>query len=307
MQKVAVIQSASVPFDADASTSKAERFIEEAATQGAKLVVFPEAFIGGYPKGSAFGAVVGFRTPRGRKEFLRYSNGAVSLDGPEVGRLVQSSRDHNVSLVVGVVERAGDTLYCTALLISPADGLVGKHRKLMPTGTERLVWGFGDGSTLDTMDTPVGKVGSVICWENYMPLMRQAMYAKGTQIYCAPTADDRPAWQSSMTHIALEGRVFVLSACQYLTRDDFPEDHPVDFEPPNGDILLRGGSIIVDPLGQVLAGPVFDEETILYADIDLDEKTKGHLDFDAVGHYARPDVFSLTVNTEPMDPVTFQN
>lgn len=305
MQKVAVVQSASVPFDADASTTKAEKIVAEAASNGAKLVVFPEAFIGGYPKGTAFGAAIGFRTPRGRQEFARYSNGAISLDGPEVTRLVQASSEQNVSLVVGVIERAGDTLYCTALLISPEHGLVGNHRKLMPTGTERLVWGFGDGSTLDTMESPVGTVGSVICWENYMPLLRQAMYAKGVQIYCAPTADDRPTWQSTMTHIALEGRVFVLSACQYLTRDAFPDDHPMDFDPPNGDVLMRGGSVIIDPSGQVLAGPVFDEETILYANIDLEDKTEAHLDFDAVGHYARPDIFSLTVNSKSMDPVTF--
>lgn len=305
MQKVAVVQSASVPFDADAATTKAETLIAEAASKGAKLVVFPEAFIGGYPKGTTFGAAIGFRIPRGREEFVRYSNGAIGLDGPEVDRLVQASREHNVSLVIGVIERAADTLYCTALLISPEEGLAGNHRKLMPTGTERLVWGFGDGSTLDTMDSAVGKVGSVICWENYMPLLRQAMYAKGVQIYCAPTADDRPSWQSSMTHIALEGRVFVLSACQYLTREDLPSDHPLDFDPPNGEVLMRGGSMIIDPAGQVLAGPVFDEETILYASIDLEAKTKGHLDFDAVGHYSRPDVFSLSVNTKAMDSVKF--
>jgi len=305
VQKVAVIQSASVPFDADAATSKAEGLIAEAAGQGAKLLVFPEAFIGGYPKGTTFGAAIGLRTPRGREEFARYSNGAITLGGPEVARLVQASKEHDVSVVIGVIERSGDTLYCTALLISPEAGLVGNHRKLMPTATERLVWGFGDGSTLDTMDSPVGKVGSVICWENYMPLLRQAMYAKGVQIYCAPTADDRPTWQSTMTHVALEGRVFVLSACQYLTRDDLPDDHPMDFEAPHGDVLMRGGSMIVDPAGQVLAGPVFDEETILYADIDLEDKTKAHLDFDAVGHYARADVFSLTVNTKPMETVRF--
>lgn len=305
MQKVAVVQSSSVPFNSDASTTKAEKLIIEAASQGAKLVVFPEAFIGGYPKGTTFGAAVGIRTPRGRQEYSRYSDGAISLDGPEVERLIQAARDHDISLVMGVIEKAGDTLYCTALLISPEEGLVGKHRKLMPTGTERLVWGFGDGSTLDTMDTSVGTVGSVICWENYMPLLRQAMYAKGVQIYCAPTADDRSTWQSTMTHIALEGRVFVLSVCQYLTREDFPDDHPMDFEAPHGDVLLRGGSMIVDPAGKVLAGPVFNEETILYADIELNEKTQAHLDFDAVGHYARPDVFSLTVNTRPMESVQF--
>lgn len=310
MSKVAVIQSASVPFDAEASTLKAEQLIAEVGAAGAELAVFPEAFIGGYPKGTAFGTAIGYRLKRGREEYARYFAGAVALDGPEVERLVQASAEHGVSVVMGIIERLGATLYCTALLISPTDGLVGNHRKLMPTGTERLVWGFGDGSTLDTMDTSAGKVGTVICWENYMPLMRQAMYAKGVQLYCAPTADDRPTWQASMTHIALEGRVFVLSACQYITRDAFPEDHQIDVEPPqNGakdsNVLMRGGSVIIDPSGTVLAGPVFDEETILYADIDLEAKTESHLDFDVVGHYSRPDVFSLNVNTRPTESVTF--
>lgn len=305
MTKVAVIQSASVPFDADASTAKAERLIAEVGSEGAELAVFPEAFIGGYPKGTTFGAAIGIRTERGRDEFARYSAGAITLDGPEVRRLAQASAEHGVFVVMGIIERLGNTLYCTALHISPEDGLVGNHRKLMPTGTERLVWGFGDGSTLDTMDTPFGRVGTVICWENYMPLMRQAMYAKGVELYCTPTADDRPTWQATMTHVALEGRVFVLSACQYLMRSDMPEDHPIDFEAPHGDILMRGGSVIIDPTGNVLAGPIFDEEAILYADVDLETKLRSHLDFDPVGHYARPDVFSLLVNTRPMDAVTF--
>lgn len=140
-----------------------------------------------------------------------------------------------------------------------------------------------------------------------MPLLRQAMYAKGVQLYCTPTADDRDTWQATATHIALEGRVFVLSACQYLTRDMYPEDHPIDFDPPHGDVLMRGGSVIIDPFGKVLAGPVFDREDVLYAEIDLEAKTRSHLDFDAVGHYARPDVFSLLVNTRTADPVTFTN
>ncbi|MGO1545270.1 MAG: carbon-nitrogen hydrolase family protein [Gulosibacter sp.] len=310
MSKVAVIQSASVPFDAEASIQKAESLIAEVGAAGVELAVFPEAFIGGYPKGTAFGTSVGYRLKRGREEYARYVAGAITLEGPETERLIQASAEHGVHVVIGIIERLGSTLYCTALLISPTDGLVGNHRKLMPTGTERLVWGFGDGSTLDTMDTPAGKVGTVICWENYMPLMRQAMYAKGVQVYCAPTADDRPTWQSSMTHIALEGRVFVLSACQYITRDSFPSDHPFDFEPPqNGahdsNVLMRGGSVIIDPTGTVLAGPVYDEETILYADVDLAVKTESHMDFDVVGHYSRPDVFSLNVNTRQTESVTF--
>ena len=305
MSKVAVIQSAGVPFDADAGTERAAGLIAEAASGGATLAVFPEAFIGGYPKGTTFGAAVGFRTPRGRDEYARYSAGAITLQGPHVQRLIEASAAHNLFVVIGVIERHGNTLYCTALLISPEAGLVGHHRKLMPTGSERLVWGFGDGSTLDVMDTPLGRAGSVICWENYMPLMRQAMYAKGVELYCAPTVDDRDSWQASMTHIALEGRVFVLSACQYLTQEDFPADHPIDFDPPHGQVLIRGGSVIIDPAGQVLAGPVFDREAILYADIDPQAKTKSHLDFDPVGHYARPDVFSLRVDTSAKPAVSF--
>lgn len=305
MHKVAVVQAASVPFDADAATTRAEELIAEIAANGAELAVFPEAFIGGYPKGTSFGTAIGVRTDAGRREYERYVKGSIALDGEEVGRLERASAEHGVHLVIGVIERLGNTLYCTALMISPSEGLAGKHRKLMPTATERLVWGFGDGSTLDTMETPAGRVGTVICWENYMPLLRQAMYAKGVQIYCAPTADDRPSWQATMQHIAIEGRTFVLSSCQVITRAAYPDDHPVEYELPGGDVLMRGGSVIIDPAGQVLAGPVFDEETILYADLDPDAKLRSHLDFDAVGHYARPDVFSLIVNEAPAEPVRF--
>ena len=305
MVKAAVIQAASIPFDPASSTDKAIRLMSEAANEGAELAVFPEAFIGGYPKGSTFGAPIGFRTDRGRREFERYSSGAVELNGEEVSRLADAAREYSIYSVIGIIERLGNTLYCTAVMIDPENGVVGAHRKLMPTGTERVIWGFGDGSTLDTMDTPAGRVGAVICWENYMPLLRQAMYAKGVEIYCAPTADDRPTWVSSMTHIALEGRTHVLSACQFITRSDFPEDHPFDEEPPHGDTVMRGGSLIVAPTGEVLAGPVFDKETILYAEIDSGVKTRAHMDFDSVGHYSRPDVFELKVNTNPQNSVTF--
>lgn len=306
MQKVAVVQAAAIPFDAEASTTKAVGLMAEAAGAGATLAVFPEAFLGGYPKGSAFGAPVGIRTPEGREQYRRYADAAVALDGPEVARLCEASREHGLAIVIGVIERAGGTLYCTAVMIHPDEGVAGIHRKLMPTGGERVVWGFGDGSTLDTMQTSAGRVGTVICWENYMPLLRQAMYAKGVELYCTPTADDRPTWAATITHIALEGRTHVLSACQFLTRDAFPDDHPFDEEPPGGDIVMRGGSMIVAPSGAVLAGPVFDEEAILYAEIDPADRTRGHLDFDAVGHYARPDVFELRVNTRAQHAVSFE-
>lgn len=305
MHTVAVIQAASVPFDPDASADKAVRLMTEARAGGASLAVFPEAFIGGYPKGSAFGAPVGMRTDAGREQYRRYADGAVELDGPQIERLCAAAHDLELAVVIGIIERLGRTLYCTAVMIEPAGGVAGVHRKLMPTGSERLIWGFGDGSTLDTMDTPAGRVGTVICWENYMPLLRQAMYARGVELYCAPTADDRPTWAATMTHIALEGRVHVLSACQYITRDAYPDDHPFDEEPPGGDVVMRGGSMIVAPSGEILAGPVFGEETILYARIDPAAKTRSHLDFDAVGHYARPDVFELRVHTRPQRPVVF--
>jgi nitrilase len=303
MTRVAVVQAGSIPFDSQAAVAKAVDLIRQCADGGAELAVFPEAFIGGYPKGSTFGSVIGNRSEGGRKLFGEYSNAAITIDGSEVEQLEAAAREFKVFVVIGVIERLGNTLYCTVLMISPEEGLVGKHRKLMPTSVERLVWGFGDGSTLDVVDSPAGRVGAVICWENYMPLLRQAMYAKGVEIYCAPTADDRPTWQNSMVHIALEGRVFVLSACQTITKDAYPADY--EFEYAANDVVMRGGSMIVDPLGQVLAGPVFDEETILYADADLSRKTASHLDMDITGNYARPDVFALSVDARSKTSVEF--
>ena len=305
MRKVAVVQAGSIPFDAEASVDKAVRLMTTTSENGASLAVFPEAFVGGYPKGSTFGAPVGMRTARGRSEFQRYFEGAVSVDGPEVTRLAEAARELEIHIVMGIIERSGNTLYCTALMLDPERGVVGAHRKLMPTGTERVIWGFGDGSTLDTMESPVGRIGSVICWENYMPLLRQAMYAKGVEIYCAPTVDDRPVWAASMTHIALEGRTHVLSACQFITKDAYPDDHPFDKELPFGETAIRGGSMIVAPTGEVLAGPVYGEETLLYAEIDPGLKTRSHLDFDPVGHYSRPDVFELRVDTSTQNSVNF--
>ena len=303
MTQVAVVQAASVPFNAQAAVDKTVDLIRQCAEGGAELAVFPEAFIGGYPKGSTFGSTIGNRSAAGRKLFEEYYSASITLDGSEVAQLAAASREFNVFVVIGVIERLGNTLYCTALMISPEDGLVGKHRKLMPTSVERLVWGFGDGSTLDVVDSPAGRVGTVICWENYMPLLRQAMYAKGVEIYCAPTADDRPSWQHSMVHIAIEGRVFVLSACQTITKDAYPAGYEFEYE--TGDKVMHGGSMIVDPLGNVLAGPVFDEETILFADVELSKKTESHLDMDITGNYARPDVFSLSVDARAKNSVEF--
>ncbi|HXF52798.1 MAG TPA: nitrilase-related carbon-nitrogen hydrolase [Hyphomicrobiaceae bacterium] len=299
----AVVQTASVAFDAARTIEKAAPLIAEAARRGAKLVVFPEAFVGGYPKGLDFGARVGSRTAAGRDWFRRYHAGAIDVPGPHLARLGEIAAAHAVHLVVGVIEREGGTLYCTVLFLAPDGALLGRHRKLMPTAAERLVWGFGDGSTLSAFDTALGTIGAVICWENYMPMLRMAMYAKGVTLYCAPTADDRETWLASMRHIALEGRCFVLSACQHARRSDFPADYPIDGDPAPDTVLMRGGSSIVGPLGQVLAGPVFEKDAILTAEIDPAEVVRGKYDFDVVGHYARPDVFQLTVNERPLAAV----
>jgi nitrilase len=202
-------------------------------------------------------------------------------------------------VVMGCIERDGGTLYCTALFFDGDKGLVGKHRKLMPTGAERLIWGFGDGSTMPVFDTPLGRIGAVICWENYMPMLRMAMYDKGITLYCAPTADDRDTWLPTLRHIALEGRCFVLSACQHITRGAYPDDYDCALGDDPDTVLMRGGSAIVGPLGEVLAGPNFDAETILYAQIDQGEVARGKYDFDVVGHYARSDVFQMTVDETP--------
>jgi len=214
--RAAVVQAAPVAFDRARTLDKLERLAAEAARQGAELAVFPEAFVSAYPKGMDFGAVVGRRTSEGRDHFRRYFESAVLVPGPDVDRMASVARERRLHLVVGVIERGGGTLYCTALFFGEDGAFLGKHRKLMPTAAERLVWGFGDGSTLGVFDTRVGRIGAVICWENYMPMLRMAMYAKGVQLYCAPTADDRETWLPTMRHVALEGRCFVLSACQVL-------------------------------------------------------------------------------------------
>ena len=301
--RVAVAQSAPAAT-ADEAIEKIAAFSRQAVATGAGLVLFPEAFVGGYPRGATFGAVVGSRTDAGRDAFQRYHQNAIDVPGPHCTRIGEIAAAHALHLVVGVIERDGGTLYCTVLFFSPDGALMGKHRKLMPTASERLIWGFGNGSTMPVFDTPFGKLGAVICWENYMPLMRAAHYAKGIQIYCAPTADSRDTWLPTMRHIAIEGRCFVLSANIFARRSDYPDtDSAVNGDPD--DIVCRGGSCIVDPFGTVLAGPNYNGEALLSAAIDLGDTIRGKFDFDVTGHYARPDVFRLLVNEADTPPVSF--
>lgn len=309
--KVAVIQAAPVLFDREASVDKACQLIHEAAAQGAQLVLFPEAFIPAYPRGLSFGAVVGSRSPQGRRTWQRYWANAVDVPSPATDALGTAARQAGVYLAIGVIERDGDTsrgtLYCTVLYFGPTGELLGKHRKLKPTASERLIWGEGDGSTLTVLDTELGKIGGLICWENYMPLARMALYGKGVEIYLAPTADARDTWQATLQHIACEGRCFVLGCNQYVTKSMYPADLPgVEELADQPEEMCRGGSVIVSPLGQVLAGPLYDQEGILYADLDMAEVAQSKFDFDVTGHYARPDVFQLIVNEQPVSSVAFR-
>ena len=298
----AVVQAAPVVFDPVRTIGKLRQLAADAARKGARLVLFPEAFISAYPKGLDFGARIGMRSPEGREDFRRYFESAIDVPGPHVDTLAGIARESRIYMVVGVIERDIGTLYCTVLFFSDEGRYLGKHRKLMPTAMERLVWGYGDGSTLPVFDTPMGRLGAVICWENYMPLLRTAMYAKNIQIYCAPTADGRKTWLPTMQHVAMEGRCFVLSCNQYARRRDFPDDYAIEGSNPDA-ILCTGGSCIVSPLGEVLAGPNFEGECILTAELDMGEIARGKYDFDVVGHYARPDVFRLMVNERAQPPV----
>lgn len=259
-------------------------------------MVFPEAFLSGYPKGLDFGARVGTRSREGREMFRRYFESALCLESAAADRLRDIVHKHQVLATVGIIEKEGNTLYCTAIFLGADGRLLGRHRKLVPTGVERLIWGRGDGSTLQVVATPFGPLGAAICWENYMPLYRTALYQQGIQWYCAPTVDDRDSWIPTVRHIAVEGRCFVLSACQFARRADYPDDYPAPYGPAPDSVVIRGGSCIVNPFGKLLAGPVYDQEAVLVAEVDPDEVVRGKFDLDVAGHYSRPDVFQLTVN-----------
>jgi len=294
--RVAVVQATPVLFDKAATIHRVRTLTLEAAADGAELILFPEAFVPAYPRGLGFGIVVGSREEHGRLLFQRYHAQSLDIPGPEIEEMGQAAAEASAYLAVGIIERNGGTLYCTLVYFGPDGRYLGKHRKLKPTAGERTIWGEGDGSTLTAIETPFGTIGGLICWENYMPLARAAMYEKGVDIYLAPTADARDTWQHSMRHIARESGCFVLACNQYVRKNDYPDDlgDQLNDQPEE---MSRGGSVIVSPMGEVLAGPLFGETGILTADLDLGEITRARFDFDPVGHYARPDVFQLAVTT----------
>ena len=296
--KVAVIQAQPFLFETDKTIEKMWDLIAGIKTESPDLVLFPEAFLPGYPRGLTFGAVVGSRSKEGRELYARYYQNAVAIGDGSFKELQNMAADIKADIAVGVVEKEdkSGTLYCTIFYFASDGSFIGKHRKLKPTGSERLIWGEGDGSTMPVIDNGFGIYGGLICWENYMPLARMAMYQQGVQIYLAPTADCRDGWQTTLQHIATEGRCFVLGCNQLITRDAYPEYILPMIQDPST-IPCSGGSVIIGPGGKVLAGPVFNEERILYAELDLEDVTRGKYEFDVAGHYNRPDVFSFRVNT----------
>ena len=298
--KVSVIQDSPVIFDLEKTMDKTVELARKAAANGSKLIVFPESFIPCYPRGLTFGARIGSRTPEGRKDYQRYYDNSVAVPGPEVDRLAELAKELDVYLSIGVTEKNGHgldgTLYCTNLFFGP-EGYLGKHRKLKPTAAERVIWGEDDGSTITVIDTSYGKMGSLICWENYMPLARMAMYMKGVNLYIVPTADQREIYQATLRHIAFEGRCFVIMSNQYVEKSMYPTDleYYKDLE-SHPEVMCRGGSCIINPYGEYVAGPLFDEAGILTAEIDLGQIVQSKFDWDPVGHYNRPEIFRFEIH-----------
>lgn len=297
--RVCLIQDNPVFFDKKKTLFKVEGLIKKYG-KDCHLIVFPESFIPGYPRGFSFGTRIGSRSDEGRKLYSEYYNNSVDIGSEEKWRLEKLAKKYNVYIVIGVTEKNNITgsLYCSMLYFSPSAGLLGVHRKIKPTGSERVVWGEAAGDSLVTFDTRIGKLGGLICWENYMPLARMSVFSKGVEIYIAPTADSRDEWTSTMRHIALEGRCFVLGCNQYFTKSMYPSKYR-QFVKDDPEIICRGGSIIVSPSGKVLAGPLFDRSGVLYAELDLQEVVLNKLDFDVAGHYSRNDIFDLTVKGQP--------
>lgn len=298
--KICLIQDSPVFFDKEKTIDKVEQLTKKYAKQGCQLVVFPESFIPGYPRGFSFGAKIGSRTNEGRNLYSEYYKNSIDIESDDLKRLEKLSESENVYLVIGVTEKekTNGSLHCSMLYISPTDGLLGVHRKIKPTGTERIVWSEADGKSLVTFQTKIGKLGGLICWENYMPLARMAMYKRGVEIYIAPTADSREEWTSTMQHIALEGRCFVLGCNQFFTKSMYPDKYQglVQDEPEN---LCPGGSVIVSPMGKIVAGPLFGEAGALISVVDLENINLSKLDFDVIGHYSRNDIFTFNVLNQP--------
>lgn len=298
--RIAVVQAAPVLFDKDACLAKALRLIDEAAAHGAELIVFPELFIPGYPYGMTFGFTVGSRTEEGRRDWKRYYDASILVPGPETDALAEAAKRHGIYLSMGISERDAvtATLYNSNIFISP-EGTVMNHRKLKPTGSERVVWGDADRDFFPVMDTPWGPMGSMICWESYMPLARAALYQKGVTIYISPNTNDNPEWQHTIRHIAIEGHCYFVNCDMVFTREDYPKDLCGAAEVARlPDRVCRGGSSVIDPSGHAVTETLWDKEGILYAELDMQKVPASRMEHDVCGHYARPDVTRLVFRDE---------
>ena len=311
MTKIAVIQESPVLLDRDKTIKRARQLIEDAASAGASLAVFPEAYISGYPAwiwrlrpGGDWGASEELHT--------RLLDSAVDIDAGDIQPLCDSAKKNKIAVVCGMNERDSKlskaTLYNSVVMIGDDGCILNRHRKLMPTNPERMVWGFGDGSGLRVVDTPAGRAGALLCWENYMPLARYALYSQGVEIYIAPTYDSGDDWLGTMQHIAREGRCWVICSGVALTNSDIPSDFP-DREalyPADEEWINPGDSAVIAPGGEIVAGPLREEKGILFADVESQRAVISKRDLDITGHYSRPDIFTLNVNTSPQSPVKFK-
>ncbi|WP_026186373.1 carbon-nitrogen hydrolase family protein [Thioalkalivibrio thiocyanodenitrificans] len=311
METIAVVQESPAFLDREKTIALAIAMVKKAVKGGARLIVFPEAFISGYP------AWIWRLRPGGdwslnEELHTRLLNSSVNVDAGELDSLCEAAKTHQVTIVCGLNERAGDlsqaTVYNTVVVIGDDGIILNRHRKLMPTNPERMVWGFGDGSGLKVIDTAVGKVGTLLCWENYMPLARYALYGQGVQLYVAPTYDCGEGWIGTMQHIAREGRCWVISCGVALTREDIPADFPEkDTIYPDSETWINAGdSVVIAPGGEIVAGPMREEKGILFAQIDAQSAVNAKRALDVAGHYSRPDIFNLSINREPQKPVVFK-
>lgn len=295
--KLAVVQAAPVMFDKTACIEKALKLINECTANGAELIVFPELFIPGYPYGMTFGFRVGSRNADGRKDWKAYYDNSILANGPEMQQLIEKAKEQGIYLSIGYSERDAvtGTLYNSNMMIAP-DGTAMNHRKLKPTGSERVVWGDADRDYFPVMETPWGPMGNLICWESYMPLARVALYQKGISLYISPNTNDNPEWQDTIRHIAIEGHCYFINCDMFFTRADYPKTASAEEEIAKlSEIACRGGSCVVDPFGHVVSDTIWDQEGIIYAELDMQKVPASKMEHDVCGHYARPDVLKLQV------------
>ncbi|MFT8825755.1 MAG: carbon-nitrogen hydrolase family protein [Liquorilactobacillus mali] len=298
--RIAVVQAAPIMFDKGETLKKVKKLVNETKKQKPELIVFPELFIPGYPLGMSFGFTLGKRDDKGRNDWKLYYDNSIIVPGEECRELGTIAKESHAYLSIGVSERDAvtSTLYNSNLIFSPEGELVSVHRKLKPTGTERVVWGDANKDFFPIVDTPWGPAGSLICWESYMPLARVALYQKGISIYIAPNTNDNEEWQSTIKHIAIEGHCYFINADMFFRKSDYPVDKlafPAEID-KLPDIVCRGGSSVVDPYGHLVTTPLWDKEGIIYADLDMAKVPMSHMEFDGVGHYSRPDVLNLSVH-----------